>query len=50
MTPDFNYKLEKVEGVVKKIGEKYFEQKGIFNFDLLDFLNKIEFKMQNYKK
>lgn len=38
--PDFNYKLEKVEGVVKKIGEKYFEQKGIFNFDLLDFLLK----------
>ena len=38
--PDFNYKLEKVEGVVKKIGEKYFEQKGIFNFDLLDFLIK----------
>ena len=37
---DFNYKLEKVEGVVKKIGEKYFEQKGIFNFDLLDFLIK----------
>lgn len=48
--PDFNYKLEKVEGVVKKIGEKYFEQKGIFNFDLLDFCIKIEFKMQNYKK
>ena len=38
--PDFNYKLEKVEGVVKKIGEKYFEQKGIFNFDLIDFLLK----------
>ena len=37
---EFNYKLEKVEGVVKKIGEKYFEQKGIFNFDLLDFLLK----------
>ena len=36
--PDFNYKLEKVEGVVKKIGEKYFERKEIFNFDLLDFL------------
>ena len=36
--PDFNYKLEKVEGVVKKIGEKYFERKEIFNFDILDFL------------
>ena len=36
--PDFNYKLEKVEGVVRKIGEKYFERKEIFNFDLLDFL------------
>ena len=36
--PEFNYKLEKVEGVVKKIGEKYFERKEIFNFDILDFL------------
>lgn len=35
---EFNYKLEKVEGVVKKIGEKYFERKEIFNFDILDFL------------
>ena len=48
--PDFNYKLEKVEGVVKKIGEKYFEQKGIFNFDLLDFLLKIETTFIIYSK
>ena len=48
--PDFNYKLEKVEGVVKKIGEKYFEQKGIFNFDLLDFFAKIETTFIIYSK
>ena len=35
---EFNYKLEKIEGIVKKIGEKYFERKEVFNFDLLDFL------------
>jgi len=34
----FDYKIEKKEGLVKKIGEKYFERKEIFNFDILDFL------------
>lgn len=38
--PEFNYELKKIEGLVKKIGEKYFERKEIFNFDLLDFLIK----------
>ena len=35
---EFDYKIEKKEGLVKKIGEKYFGRKEIFNFNLLDFL------------
>lgn len=35
---EFNDKLKEIEGIVKKIGEKYFERKEVFNFDLLDFL------------
>ena len=36
--PEFNYELKEIEGLVKKIGKKYFERKEIFNFDILDFL------------
>ena len=35
---EFNYELKKIEGLVKKIGKKYFGRKEIFNFNLLDFL------------
>ena len=35
---EFDYKIEKKEGLVKKIEEKYFGRKEIFNFNLLDFL------------
>lgn len=35
---EFNDKLKEIEGIVKKIGKKYFERKEVFNFDLLDFL------------
>lgn len=36
---DFNFKLSaKVENLVEKINEKYFERDTILNFDLLDYL------------
>lgn len=36
---DFNFKLsDKIENLVEKIDEKYFERETILNFDLLDYL------------
>lgn len=36
---DFNFKLSnKIENLVEKIDEKYFERETILNFDLLDYL------------
>src|SRR5690606_29259125 len=36
---DFNFKLsDKIENLVDKIDEKYFERETILNFDLLDYL------------
>lgn len=42
---DFTYKLsDKIENLVEKIDEKYFERETILNFDLLDYLG------SNYNK
>lgn len=42
---DFNFKLSnKIENLVEKIDEKYFERETILNFDLLDYLG------DNYSK
>ncbi|MDX6191614.1 hypothetical protein SGQ83_19830 [Flavobacterium sp. Fl-318] len=42
---DFNYKLSaKIENLVEKIDERYFERETILNFDLLDYLG------NNYSK
>lgn len=42
---DFNFKLsDKIENLVKKIDDRYFEREAILNFDLLDYLG------SNYNK
>lgn len=42
---DFNYKLsDKVENLIEKIDDRYFERETILNFDLLDYLG------NNYNK
>ena len=38
VSSDFNYKLNKVENLVKKIKDDYFEKEFVLNYNLLDFL------------
>ncbi|MFY0715224.1 hypothetical protein J1D01_16295 [Seonamhaeicola sp. NFXS20] len=36
----FNYRLEKVEAIVKRLDTEYFKKEAILNFDLVDFIFK----------
>lgn len=47
-TTEFNYKLsDKIENLIDKIDERYFEREPILNFDLLDYLGDNYHKYSN---
>ncbi|MBD0833732.1 YobI family P-loop NTPase [Aestuariibaculum sediminum] len=40
MPNPFNYKLEKVEAITKRLDTEYFKKEAVLNFDLVDFIFK----------